>query len=261
MMVMPEPQPNRAFEWTQAPWGVALRCVPLATLAPHWFTIGNLQLRDDRSEWNALAAAMQVEPDAVRLIRQVHGASVAVARSGNHARWTTPEADAAISDDPRAAICVRVADCAPILLADRTRAVVGAVHAGWRGTAKGVASEAVRALCREFGSRPADLVAAIGPCLGACCGEVGEEVIEVFRQAGHTEDDLARWFAPGPRGRPMFDLVGANTDQLRASGVPSASMHAAGLCTKTNAGLMHSYRAAGTRAGRMAALVRASSGA
>lgn len=256
MMSMPGPQPNRGFEWTQAAWGAALRCTPLAAIAPHYFTISNLVLRDSQAEWNAVAAAMHVPSGALRLIRQVHGASVAVARRGDKLPWATPEADAVVTDDPEVAIGVRVADCAPILLADRKRAVVGAAHAGWRGAVKSVASEAVLAMQHEFGSVPSDLVAAIGPCLGPCCGEVGKEVIAAFRDARHPETALARWFSPGPRGRPMLDLWTANVDQLIAAGVPPESIYVAGLCTKTHAGIMHSYRVSGAATGRMVGVVR-----
>src|SRR5688500_5432652 len=71
-MFMFQPQPNRAFEWTQAPWGPALRCVPLQRVAPHLFTVGNLQLRDDDTEWKAVAGMLDVPPGRLFLIRQVH---------------------------------------------------------------------------------------------------------------------------------------------------------------------------------------------
>ena len=166
-------------------------------------------------------------------------------------------ADAIVSDDPASAIAVRVADCAPILLADSRRGVVGAVHAGWRGTVQSVVVEGVRAMQREFGSSPADLVAAIGPCLGACCGEVGEEVVDAFTRAGHDRAAVGRWFSPGTRGRPHFDLARANADQLAGAGALRAHIHVAELCTKTHAGLMHSYRASGAAAGRMVGAIRA----
>lgn len=255
-MVMNEPQPNRAFEWTQASWGQALRCVPLADVAPHLFTIRNLELRDNPLEWAAVAGDMRVAPDAIRLIRQVHGAAVAVARRGGPT-WPRPEADAVVSDDPSVAIGVRVADCAPVLLADARRGVVAAAHAGWRGTALAVARAAVRAMQEHFGTDPADLTAAIGPSLGPCCGEVGQEVVDAFRAAGHGEPAIERWFATGPSGRPYLDLWTANRDQLVAAGVLPGRVFAAGLCTRTWPGHFHSYRLEREKAGRMLGIIRA----
>ena len=259
---MIQPQPNRGFEWTQAPWGTALRCVPLEPFGQHLFTTGNLQLRDNAAEWRGVAAAMGVSPNNVLLIRQVHGATAAVARrpfdklTARPFEWTMPEADIIVSDDPGSAIGVRVADCAPILMADTRTGAVGAAHAGWRGTVQSVAAAAVRAMQREFGTNPADMVAAIGPCLGACCGEVGPEVVDAFRSAGHEARSLERWFSDGPRGRPMLDLGQANVDQLAAAGVLRERIHVAGICTKTHAATMHSYRAAGAAAGRMLGVIR-----
>jgi YfiH family protein len=167
-----------------------------------------------------------------------------------------PEADIIVSDDPAAAIAVRVADCAPILMADTRTGAVGAAHAGWRGTVQSAAAACVRSMRHEFGTNPADLIAGIGPCLGACCGEVGPEVVDAFRQAGHDDGSLGRWFADGPRGRPMLDLWQANIDQLTAAGVLTERIHVAGICTKTHSALMHSYRAAGAAAGRMLGVIR-----
>jgi len=253
---MTEPQPNRAFAWTQASWGRALTCVPLQRVAPHLFTVANLELRDRPEEWEVVAAEMEIASTSIRLIRQVHGAEVAVVGGGSSGRWDPPEADAIVSNDPSVAIVVRVADCAPILLADRRLGVVAAVHAGWRGTVKRAGPAGVAALGREFGSNPADLVAAIGPCLGQCCGEVGQEVVQAFRDAGHADDALARWFAAGPSGRPYLDLPMANRDQLAASGIPESQIFDAGLCTRSYPSIFHSYRAAGSQAGRMVGIIR-----
>jgi len=230
--------------------------MPLQDVADHLFTTGNLELRDRPEEWTAVASAMKVGPDAIRLIRQVHGATVAVVRRESSGPWMTPEADAIISNDPLVAIAVRVADCAPILLADRRLGVVAAVHAGWRGTVQRVGSAGVAALSREFGTDPRDLVAAVGPCLSQCCGEVGEEVVETFRAAGHSDVDLSRWFAPGASGRPYLDLPRANRDQLASSGIPDAQIFDAGLCTRSYPSVFHSYRAAGAKAGRMVGIIR-----
>ena len=123
---------------------------------------------------------------------------------------------------------MRIADCAPILLVDRTQPVVGAVHAGWRGTVQRAVQAGVDALVREFGSRPADLAAAVGPCLDVCCGEVGDEVVVGFRDAGHDESAIDRWFSIGPGGRFHLHLARANRDQLEAAGLAPEHIHVAG---------------------------------
>lgn len=234
-----------------------LQCLPLLELADHLFTAGDLELRADEREWAGVAERMGVGAEELLLIRQVHRAEVAVVRAGRTGRWDRPDADAIVSNDPATAIGVRVADCAPVLLADRRRGVVGAVHAGWRGTVQEAAAAGVEAMAREFGSQPIDLVAAVGPCLGPCCGEVGPEVVEAFREAGHGEDRIARWFGNGVSGRPYLDLWRANADQLQEAGVEGANIHIAGLCTQTHAASFHSYRATGAKAGRMVAAIRA----
>ena len=256
---MPELQPTGAFEWTQAFGFTALRCLPLLAHADHLFTTGDLRLREDGDEWSAVARAMGVGPSALRLIRQVHGVRAVADRPGG-GPWTRPEADIILSDDPSSAVVVRVADCAPVLMADTKRGVVAAAHAGWRGTAQRAAAAAVLAMREHFGSEAEDLVAAIGPCLGECCGEVGPDVVDAFRQNGHSDADLRNWFTPGAGDRHLLALGQANRDQLVAEGVPGGSIYAAALCTKTHSNAFHSYRAQGASAGRMAAVIRARHG-
>jgi YfiH family protein len=254
MMPMSDPQPTGAFEWTQESWGRALRCTALPV--PHLFTARDLVLRNDDIEWTAVAAALGGPRDRLLLITQVHGVDAAVVRRGWRPPWVRPRADIIFTDDPSVAIGVRVADCAPVLLFDRIRGVVGAAHAGWRGTAAGASTAAVEALRREFGSNAADLVAAIGPCLGACCGEVGPEVVEAFRAGGATEASIASWFSRGRDDRFQLDLERANRDQLERAGLDPSAIHATGLCTRTNRERLHSYRADREAAGRMVAAIR-----
>ena len=203
-----------------------------------------------------MAAFLGVRTDRLRLVRQVHGTGVAVARRGDDRAWPTPEADIILSDDPDVAIGVRVADCAPILLLDSRAAAVGAVHAGWRGAAARAAERGVRAMQAEFGSRPEDLIAAIGPCLGRCCGEVGPDVVTAFRVGGADEASIDRWFTAGSGDRSQLDLPAVNRDQLIASGVRPDAIFDAGLCTRSWPRHLHSYRAAGPNAGRMLAAIR-----
>jgi YfiH family protein len=194
---------------------------------------------------------------------QVHGRAVVVIRDGS--RPVESEADVLISDAVETAIAVRVADCVPLLMADRVRGVVAAVHAGWRGTAVRAAVAAVGAMERQFGSRPSDLVAAVGPTIGACCYEVGTDLVDAFAAAGHARHLIGRWFlAPPPRrgerSRPRLrlDLSLANRDQLVAAGVPEDQIFVSGLCTAMRLDVFTSFRAERETAGRMVGVIRAS---
>ena len=233
-----------------------LVCRPLLPYATHFFTAATLTLRESHEEWAGVAALAGVPVDALRLLHQVHGRTVVTVHPGDTAPWSRPEADGAITADPSVALVVRVADCAPVLLADRQRGVTAAVHAGWRSTMQSILPAAVEAMRRQFGTQPADLIVAIGPSLGTCCGEMGEEVVEAFRAAGHDQWSLDRWFCRRPGERPHFDLWRANRDQLEDCGVAPESIHVAALCTRTHPAVFHSYRAAGAGAGRMAAVIR-----
>ncbi len=146
---------------------------------------------------------MGVPPESVLRLRQVHGARVVVVRGRDGGRTLEeppPEADILVSDDPGVALSVRVADCMPVLLADRRSGAVAAAHAGWRGTSARVVRAAVESLVSAFGSAPSDLVAAIGPSIGPCCYRVGSEVVEAFKAAGMTRAEQTRWFLEEPAG-------------------------------------------------------------
>jgi YfiH family protein len=213
-------------------------------------------LRDDEREWAMVAKSLGVTKDRLLLVRQVHGVNVAIARRGTVEAWPRPIADIIISDDPAVAVGVRVADCAPILLHDPVKQVVGAVHAGWRGAAAGAATRAVQAMQKEFGTHTPDLVAAIGPCLGQCCGEVGPEVVEAFRAGGAERVSVDAWFTPGTGDRSYLDLERANRDQLERAGLNPDAIFAAGLCTKTHRERLHSYRGDRDTAGRLLGAIR-----
>ena len=140
---------------------------------------------------------------------------------------------------------------------------MAAVHAGWRGTCAGAVGAAVSAMGVEFGSRPDDLVAAIGPSIGVCCYEVGPELVDAFAAAGYERHLIDRWFTstPPPRGsraqNPLrLDVAGANRDQLVLAGVPEEQVHVSGLCTAMHLDVLTSYRAEKEKAGRLVAAIR-----
>lgn len=260
------PPVSEPFYWTDQSWGSALRCRALDPLAPHLFTTRQLEL-SSAGDWDRVGQALGVTH--VATLTQVHGREVVVVRRGVPRPFDFaqrgPEADALVSDDPEVAIAVRAADCVPLLLADPKTGAVGAVHAGWRGTAAGVATAAVESLVREFGARPADLVAAIGPSIGACCYEVGTELVDAFAAAGHARHLVDRWFIALPprrgsteRPRLRLDVAGANRDQLMLAGVAEENIHLSGLCTAMHLDVLTSYRAEKDKAGRIAGVIRSS---
>ncbi len=262
------PSVPESFYWTLSPCGPVLTCRPLEDVAPHVFTTRELQLSSGDG-WRRAGGLLGVTE--VVTSNQVHGREVATSRRGSPRAPARQDADVLISDDPTVAIAVRAADCVPLLLADSHTGAVAAVHAGWRGTAAGAATAAVNALAREFGAKPEDLVAAIGPSIGACCYEVGTELVDAFAAAGHPRHLIDRWFLapPAPRGsfrsalsgvegpRLRLDLAAPNRDQLILAGLLEENIYACGLCTAMHLDVLTSYRAEKEKAGRIAGIIRA----
>ena len=172
------------------------------------------------------------------LMRQVHGARLV------EAPWVkSPEADAALTRQDGQFVAVRTADCLPILVADPGRRLAVAAHAGWRGTAAGVCARSVEGLVAR-GARASDLVAAVGPGIGACCYEVGSEVVDAF-------DGSASGLFEAGRQRHHLNLRLANRRQLEWAGLRPDHIHDVDECTACRPDLYHSFRRDGTASGRM----------
>jgi polyphenol oxidase len=175
---------------------------------------------------------------------QVHGRDVTIVEPDSSAE-PRPRCDVLVTSSAARTLMLRYADCTPVLLADPRRRVVAAVHAGWRGSAVRAAGAAVEALRDAFGSRPADIVAGIGPAIGPCCYVVGQDVVEAFA-------DRPDLFSNG-----RLDLWEANRQALVEAGVPSEQIEVAGVCTQCESERFFSHRANdGQPAGRFAALIR-----
>lgn len=171
-------------------------------------------------------------------LKQIHSAVCLVARSAEAA--CAGEGDALIATGSTVAVSVRTADCYPILLADPVTRSVAAIHAGWRGTAARVVQETVARMGREFGTDPRDMWAAIGPGIGGCCYQVGE--------------DVARQFGRSSAGR--IDLAASNRRQLLDAGLAEERIDSLALCTYCDAVRFHSYRRDRDAAGRMISYIR-----
>jgi len=169
-------------------------------------------------------------------LKQIHSATCVEAggRCG-----VLGEGDALLEDTPGAVVAVKTADCIPILLVDERRKAVAAVHAGWRGTAAGIAARAAAAMGERFGTRVEDLHAAIGPGIGKCCYEVGPEVAAQF----------------GLEGRTHLDLPEINRSRLEEIGIPEGRIYVSHLCTMCRAQEFHSFRRDKEAAGRLYSFV------
>ena len=162
-----------------------------------------------------VAAVLDIEPARLLGLRQVHGARVITVTEA----WAPGEgeaADAMITDRPGLALGIITGDCAPVLLADSKRGVVGAAHAGWRGAVAGVLEATVAAMT-ALGGQPADVVAAIGPCIGQDSYEVGSDLRAAVLDRSADDD---AFFRSGKREeRWQFDLAGYCASRLREAGV------------------------------------------
>jgi len=210
----------------------------------HAFTVSG-------SDPAAVATAVASRPLPLWTLRQVHGAVVVAVDDSAPAvpPIAAPPGDALMTTRRGAALCVHVADCVPILLADPVSGQIAGVHAGWRGTVAGVLAATLR-MFRARGGRAADVRMAMGPAIAACCFEVGEEVVEAFRRGAPGAGPC---ILPGPR--PRIDLIEANRRQAMALGVAPENIGAAGLCTVCRPDLLDSYRRSGGAPGRMAAII------
>jgi len=191
-----------------------------------------------------------VEPRHVVAVRQVHSARVGVIQSA-HLRdraWEHWEADALVTDVPRLALSMLTADCATIVLADSRRQAIAVVHAGRQGMARGVISRAVGAMKVQFGSSPEDLVVAAGPHIRRCCYVLPEDLVEPFRPL-----DVPSGLVLSERGAGKWalDLSEAVRRQLEGLGVPSHGLDISHHCTSCSGHLFYSYRAEGSRTGRL----------
>jgi YfiH family protein len=188
-----------------------------------------------------------------------------------------PQADALFTREPGVLLVVQTADCVPILLADPKRRAVVAIHSGWRGTLRRIAAKTLGRMQMEFGTRPEDVIAALGPGIGRCCYEVGSDVAREFYAqfpeardwfdgpfdalaSGENDPNWLPWLTMRPPGHPPpsprvnLDLLAANRAILADAGVPLRQISVSGLCTACRSDLFFSYRRERTTGRLMAAI-------
>jgi len=181
--------------------------------------------------------------------------------------------DASITNRPGLLLAIQTADCVPILLVDPKKRAIAAIHAGWRGTLARIAAKTIGKMQLHFGTKPSDLLAAIGPSIGPCCYEVGTEVATQFLSQfpdapGYfdefrtgDEPNPIQWLnmmppghQPPPKG-VLLDLRKANRSQLLSAGLRPQNIHTIDLCTACRPDLLFSYRKQGPQSGRLMSLI------
>lgn len=210
-------------------------------------------LENVAKNYEILANAMDFDTKNLVLTHQVHSNIIRVvtkadAQGIDHHAY--PECDGLVTNDPGTALVVFSADCTPILLHDPITGAVGAVHAGWRGTAADIAGNAVRAMCENFGCKPENIRAAIGPNIGKCCFQTDSDVSEAMIDALGRGALVHIRFAGSKR---YVDLKAINAQFLKNAGVQSIDISTD--CTKCQCHRFWSHRVTGTRRGSQGAII------
>lgn len=201
-----------------------------------------------RENWRRLESAAGLTPRRWALVSQVHGAAVVRASAGRtacHHRHGCPSADALVTTSGELTLGVLTADCLAAVLLSGDGRTAAVAHAGWRGTLEGVTLEVLKAM---GGHGSEGVTVGLGPCIGGCCYEVGDEIYDSFRErwgGGFTGKVFRR------RGGWRLDLIKANTVQLLEAGVGVKNIAAVPLCTSCRKDLFFSHRRDGERTGRM----------
>ncbi|RKY54395.1 MAG: peptidoglycan editing factor PgeF [Candidatus Neomarinimicrobiota bacterium] len=182
-----------------------------------------------------------LDPGSFAEVEQVHGSKVVVVSNpGVHG-----EADGLITVERGLVLGVKTADCVPLLFYDRVTGVIAAIHAGWRGLARGIIESAFKEMNVLFGVKARDVVVAVGPFIRSCCYRIGDEVGEFF-----MEDEIVR-----RNGSLFLDMEKSVLNRLIGAGVEDSNIGVIQLCTFCEDDMFHSYRREGEAAGRMYSLI------
>jgi YfiH family protein len=236
----------------------------------------NRQLLAEAVSGSAATPLLSLRQFHSNLVIHATVAATAAATAADAQPDRARKGDGWMTDESGFLLAIQAADCIPVLVADRRRRAVAAFHAGWRGTVKRIVESGVGRMQVAFGSRPSDLVAAIGPGIGACCYAVGEEVLsafesqfiyarELFREVYESDPVRSKYpmlfltqRAPGHSSigpQLHVDLIEANRRQLLAAGVSPRAIRIVGGCTQCHPELFYSHRGSRGHAGRMMGVI------
>ena len=194
--------------------------------------------------------SLEIPHFSLKTLKQVHGNTIVTVE--NDTIGKEQEADGMLTLGSSVLLGIKTADCVPILLVAPQQKVVGALHAGWRGTEKAIGSRAIEICAAQWGISPAQIWVALGPSIGSCCYQVGREVGEpLFQLWGDGQSTT--WQRQGEKG--YLDLRAINRIQLIQAGVPDAQIQSVGPCTFCHPNEFTSYRREGPHAGRQLSVI------
>ena len=207
--------------------------------------------------YRRLCTAVGIDISNLVLSRQTHTNNVRiVTKQDCGVGYTKPsfnDVDGLVTNQSGVALVTQYADCTPLLFCDPVKRVCATSHAGWRGTVAQIGKVTVEKMMQEFGCNPADIIAAIGPCICQNCYEVDTPVFNAFIDSGI---DITNVFREGrDEDHFMLNLVQANKNILLAAGIKEENIDMSDICTCCNANELHSHRATGGKRGNLAAII------
>lgn len=253
-----------AAAWRAYPFLVHAFCTRRGGVSEGAFASLNMSLKEGDNDanigknWDIVAAAFGIPRRNFFQVHQVHGDRILIIDDAESQTFDPQslDYDAVITNRPGLALCVKTADCVPVLMVDTEKRIVAAVHAGWRGSALNISGKVLRSLSERYGTRPQDVQAAIGPAIGACCYEVDATVFQAMESHPARNKIFAPRSGRGPgTGMEMakwkLNLALANRYQLQEMGVPWENIQDADLCTSCASEWFYSHRKEGGITGRL----------
>lgn len=237
----------------------------LGGVSQGWFASMNFAFtKGDNPEhvmenYRRMARVLGVDPRRMVLSHQTHTTHVRTVTEDDAGKGVVRErdyqdVDGLVTDVPGLTLVTFYADCVPLYLVDPVHRAIGLSHSGWRGTVNRMGKVTLERMAREYGTDPADVIACIGPSICQDCFEVGEEVVEVFREA-FAERYHKELFCQKENGKYQLDLWRANEIIFAQAGVPAGQIHTTDICTRCNPKLLFSHRIMGNERGNLAAFL------
>lgn len=219
----------------------------------------NDKLEAVEENFNRMAKAIQVKQENFVFSKQTHTTNIRVVHDEDRGKGIKipsdfEDIDGMITDVPGICLVTFYADCVPLFFVDPIQKAIGLTHSGWRGTATKIGEKTITAMSENFGSKPQDIIAAIGPSICQDCYEVSEDVIDEFQHAFASEDWADIYTSKG-NGKYQLDLWEANKKMLLSAGIKRENLAVTNLCTCCNSDMLFSHRASHGKRGNLAAFL------